>query len=371
MVELKRDAVEHFLQEAFGPEARLLGMGDIGAPDQQGVKQFGFGKPVLISYEVGGDPQHAVLSTMRGDKYGHQFYWDRAAVLMFQHETSGRLPKHAKPMALGYVNADDRLVHVRDVREFFLLVEKVPGMEYFKDLVRIQKKGARPADTDQVRAFAHWLSEVHAVKNDDPHLYYRRIRNLIGADECIMGLIDEAYPRDDPEYPQARFIALEQQLVAWRWKLEAYAHRLAAVHGDFHPWNVLILESGDFRVLDRSRGEWGEPAGDLAAMAVNYLLFGVLESCAAAPGKPPRLDGAFLELFKALFQEYLDLTKDAELLDVIAPFFVFRCLVVASPEWYPDHPPQVRQALFTFMERVLEEPRFDYTRVNGYLREQG
>ncbi len=367
MIELKTDRLQAFLEDTFGPEARLLGVSEIGKSGDQGVKKFGFGKPVLVSYEIAGEPQEAVLSTMRGDKYGHQFYWDRAAILMFQYETSRGLEKHARSLALGYIDERDALHPVRDVKEFFLLVEKLPGYEYFRDLERIAGGDFRPEDVTRVREFSRWLARIHGKKLDDPHLYYRRIRNLIGSDECILGLVDEAFPQEYEEFPQERFQALEHRLIGWRWKLKRYAHRLAAVHGDFHPWNVLMDQTGDFRVLDRSRGEWGEPAGDLAAMAVNYLLFGLLDDHPDDPEARPRLDGPFRQLFEVLFEEYIQATGDNEILEVLAPFFVFRCLVVASPEWYPDHPPAVRRGLFEFMERVLDEETFDPTCVNKYL----
>ncbi|QJT10664.1 aminoglycoside phosphotransferase family protein [Oceanidesulfovibrio marinus] len=367
MIELKTNQLQAFLQESFGPKARLLGISEIGKPGEQGVKQFGYGKPVLVSYEIDGEPQEAVLSTMRGDKYGHQFYWDRAAILMFQHETGGGLEKHARSLALGYIDQDDALHPVRDVQEFFLLVEKLPGYDYYRDLERIMAGDFRPSDVDQVRESARWMARIHSRRLDDPHLYYRRIRNLIGSDECVLGLVDEAYPQGYEDYPPERFQALERRLIDWRWKLKRYAHRLAEVHGDFHPWNVLIDERGGFRVLDRSRGEWGEPAGDVASMAMNYLLFGILDDHPDDPDATPRLSGPFRQLFEVLFEEYLEATGDREILEVIAPFFVFRCLVVASPEWYPNHPPAVRRSLFEFMERVLAEDVFDPTCVNKYL----
>jgi aminoglycoside phosphotransferase (APT) family kinase protein len=43
------------------------------------------------------------------------------------------------------------------------------------------------------------------------------------------------------------------------------------VHGDFHPWNILFQNDCDFAVLDRSRGEWGDPADDVAPLTINYL----------------------------------------------------------------------------------------------------
>ncbi|TRZ68942.1 MAG: aminoglycoside phosphotransferase family protein, partial [Methanothrix sp.] len=54
-------------------------------------------------------------------------------------------------------------------------------------------------------------------------------------------------------------------------------------------------------------------------------------------------------------------------LRVIAPFFAFRMLVVASPTWYPLLSDEVRRKLFNFLENLLDEEEFDYKRVNRYL----
>jgi hypothetical protein len=51
---------------------------------------------------------------------------------------------------------------------------------------------------------------------------------------------------------------------------------------------------------------------------------------------------------------------------VVAPFFAFRGLVMASPLWYPTLPEAVRRTLFTFMVRVLDAKTFDPNRVNDY-----
>ncbi|WP_022661822.1 phosphotransferase family protein [Paucidesulfovibrio longus] len=359
MIELTSARLDSFVKAAFGGNARLVDYGDLASLDKQGMKRFGYGKPLLLRYEVDGEPHEGVLSVMRGDKYGHQFYWDRASVLMFQFETSAAMPRHVRPLGLGYVDAAGNLVPLRGPREFFILNEKLEGYDYYHDLERIRGGGMVPLDVENVRALARWLAEVHSVKKDDPDLYFRRVRDLVGSSECIMGLVDEAFPHPYSEYPDERFQALERGVLDWRWKLKGYAHRLAAVHGDLHPWNVLVDGRGGFSVLDRSRGEWGEPAGDLATLAINYLLFGLYDK--------PRLQGDFERLYRVWFEEYLERTSDDEALEVIAPFFVFRALVIASPEWYPSHPPEVRRGLFRFMENVLREERFDWERINRYM----
>ncbi|MFO7597744.1 MAG: hypothetical protein R6W92_15555 [Desulfocurvibacter africanus] len=163
MIELTREAVEAYLRQAFGPDAALTYMGDIGGLGEQGIKRFGYGKPMLVRFTLGGREQATVMSVMKADKYGHQFYWDRAAILMFQHETSARLPRHVRPMGLGYVDGRDCLVPVHEPKEFFILNELLPGHEYFRDLERIRERGIEERDMELARAFARWLAEIHAT----------------------------------------------------------------------------------------------------------------------------------------------------------------------------------------------------------------
>ncbi|ACV68120.1 phosphotransferase family protein [Desulfohalobium retbaense] len=358
MIDVRPENLEKYLKATLGPDVQLQGIGEIGSLDEQGMKDFGYGKPLLVTYTQDGQEQQAVLSAMRGDRYGHQFYWDRAAILMFQYDAGGRLEKHAQPLGLGYIDGRGQLVPVQEPQEFFILNEKVPGEDYFHDLERIRAGEFREADAEMAASFARWLARVHGEKRDDHDLYLRRVRQLIGDSECIWGLID-TYPYPYAEFPPQRFQALEKKLIEWRWKLREYSHRLSATHGDFHPWNVLVRPDGDFAVLDRSRGEWGEPADDVSTMSCNYLLYGLYH------GK--RLEGDFERLYMRFWEEYLEASGDEEILDVIGPFYVFRGLVIANPEWYPNHPPEVRRGLLRFLENVLETDRFDYRNINKYM----
>ncbi len=173
-----------------------------------------------------------------------------------------------------------------------------------------------------------------------------------------MGLSD-SYPPPTEFAPSSELEEIERKCVAWRWRLKRKTARLSRIHGDFHPWNILFRKGTDFSLIDRSRGEWGEPADDVAALTINYLFF----SLRAYGGfRPP-----FLKLWRVFYSRYLEMTGDSELSSVIQPFFAWRGLVVASPVWYPDLSRKVRRTLFNFIQRVLDADKFDYEAVNDLL----
>jgi hypothetical protein len=79
-----------------------------------------------------------------------------------------------------------------------------------------------------------------------------------------------------------------------------------------------------------------------------------------------RLEGAFEKLFLRFWDRYLEKSGDREILQVAAPFFAFRGLVMASPVWYPALPESVREKLLNFIRAVLESKTFDPSWVNTY-----
>jgi hypothetical protein len=173
-----------------------------------------------------------------------------------------------------------------------------------------------------------------------------------------MGLAD-AYPPAYDEIAPGQIERIERACVRWRWRLKTRTHRLRQVHGDFHPWNILFREGTDFSVLDRARGEWGEPADDVTSLTLNYLFF-------ALQGHG-HVEGPLASLFRRFWTRYLNASGDRELLDVAAPFFAFRGLVMANPMWYPRLPWGVRAALLTFVETILASPAFEPDRVAEYF----
>ena len=171
-----------------------------------------------------------------------------------------------------------------------------------------------------------------------------------------MGIAD-SYPLH-PLVSSAYLENVEHLCVKWRWRLKPFTHRLRQVHGDFHPWNILFRSASDFSLLDRSRGEYGDPADDVTSLTMNYLFFSLQRT--------GRLDGGLQTLFLRFWQRYLEKFGDREMPAVVAPFFAFRGLVMASPVWYPTLPDAVRQRLLTFIVAILESDCFDPRKTNEY-----
>ena len=246
------------------------------------IKSLGYGIPYLVVYTVGKGPKkESIISTMRiGKGFGHDFRADRVDNAVLSFDTWNSLPEHCKSQDLGtFSTVDYSPISLGKTGEFFILREKVSGVEYYKDLDRIHSSGSLEGnDIGRSTALAEYLANIHSKKKQsEPEIYARKIRDTVGHGECIFGLTD-SYPEGQLEYLDARELeSFEKLCIQHRWKLKGRFNRLCQVHGDFHPWNILFSSNPrtplKFKLLDRSRGEWGEPADDVCALSMNYIFY--------------------------------------------------------------------------------------------------
>jgi len=358
------NALCQYLSSVYKAKVEICELWKLGSEKSgtKDLKGFGYGVPYVIEFRVNGEVKKVVLETMRSEGFGHDHFSDRAQILLWQHSTFNNLPRHVGSIDIGAFTTDGKsMKSLGDCGEFFILTELVDGMLYHFDLDRIKEtEQLSKLDEKRCLTLSDYLVEIHNVKRDAPWLYVRRGRELIGHGECIMGLLD-SYPPDLDFVNESYLIDVERDCVVWRWRLKRKAHRLSRVHGDFHPWNVMFREDTDFTVLDRSRGEWGEPADDVTAMTVNYIFYSLQ--------KYGELTGVFERLFKLFWENYLRKTGDWEILEVVQPFYAWRGLVVASPIWYPSLSKDVRVKLLNFVKNVFQFERFDLNKVNSYIVE--
>ena len=355
-----RPSLETYLKEFLGPSVKLINFERLGA----GVHGAGF--LVQIATEEG--MRSYVLKDLSPEGLGHDYPSDRAGVFLLAHDTYGKLPRHIKTLDVIATKEDGTMKSIGGGVEYFLLMEKAEGENYFNDLTEFSKKDSLDdKDRKKIKAMTSYLTEIHSVKKDSKTLYWRKLRDTVGHGECLMGVFD-SYP--DGTLPYDKMAEIIKKSVDWIARLKPKYRRLSQIHGDFHPGNIWFSPpssphdkggSGgvDFVLLDRSRGPWGDPADDVTALTINYIFFSIKHH--------GTVKGPYLEGLKLFFENYVLIAGDDELYSVVAPFYAFRGTVVANPIFYPELTPEKRKIIFRFVNNVLDSDKFEPGRVNEYL----
>lgn len=343
--------IQKYLKRRYGRSTKLLGIDHLG----KGMHGIAY----RLRFNNSLKEQHLIIKTLFPSEFGHDHFSDRAQVLLLAHADYNEIPRHVK--AIDVVGeTPDRFISLKEAHEFYLFMEEARGSSYFKDLDVILDRGAlTEVDRKRARALAHFLAEIHAVKYTGENaktLYRRRIRELIGHGECIMGIID-AY--EWAEFPTDReMIDYAGKCLSWWGKIRNNNRRLCRVHGDFHPGNMWF-RGNELTLLDRSRGSWGEPACDVSCLGINYIYYAIKERGS--------FGGPFAELFRLFFKVYLEQTSDHGIFEVMQPFFAFRVLVLANPRFYQHETAATRRKLLNFGHSVLETEKFDPEKITEYM----
>ncbi len=354
---INEKAIKAYAKQKF-KDAVSVNITKLGA----GVHGAGF----LIEIQTPDGLNQYVIKGLSPEHFGHDYPSDRAQVFLLDLETYNNLPKHAVAVDVLAEMPDGGIKSIGGGREYYLLMERVEGVDYFNDLRGFSKKESlEAADIDKIKKMASYLAGIHSFKKDSRTLYLRKIRDIVGHGECLMGVFD-TYPEGVLSYSE--MAEIEKACVDWRARLKTKTHRLCQIHGDFHPGNIWFknppsspLKKGgfvDFVLLDRSRGPYGDAADDITAMCINYIFFSLIYH--------NEVKGPYLEGLNLFFKEYISQTKDDELFGVLAPFFAFRGAVVANPVFYPDLGKESRDKIFTFIRNVLLAGRFELSKINEY-----
>jgi len=322
---------------------------DSGATKDSTSKVAGYGMPERIALEnEAGDSLELVWRVPSSNEFGHDRPSDRAAGILLASEDFPRIPDHVQAVDIGAIRDDGELISIRNYRELYLITTYARGEPYAEDLRRIARTGhAEDRDSVRVDTLARYLAALH-VPMEGATRYRRAIRDLVGDGEGIFGVID-GYPADVAGAPPSRLQAIERRCVEWRWRLRDREGRLCRTHGDFHPFNV-VFDEDHLALLDASRGTCGDPADDLTAMAVNFVLF-ALDTPDGWRGLGP--------LWHRFWRTYVSLRPDPALTEVAPPYFAWRALVVCNPKFYPGLSGAAREALLGLAERALDAHHLD------------
>lgn len=348
-------AIATYVRRAMDPEATHIEVRSLSGNDLDDYKAFGYGEPILVRYSVDDVARALVIHTMSADQFGHDRRADRVAAMLGAYDIFDS-PAHVRAVDVGFIERGELTSGGRG--EPFLVTEFSVGELYAHDL-HVLANEERPSARDEARLQA-LVSYIAAMRQrrGTKEQYRRALRDIVGGGEGIFGLRD-AYTDDDPIATPGRLARFVSLACAARERLRAFEHRACATHGDLHPYNVLF-DGDTLRLLDRSRGGFGDTADDVTCMAINYL--------AIALHRRGSFSGALRTLWTELWSRVIAATGDAEMLRVVPVYFAWRTLVLASPVWYPDTSAAARESLLRFAERLLAGEPFDPERIDELVR---
>jgi hypothetical protein len=355
--------IEDYLGTLFGTPTKLISIEKIG----EGFHNAGF----LIRFSISNQIKRIVMRVVRGDiGWGHDYLSDHSSVLLLQHNLMKSAPAGtcSESFDVAALTSDGTIKSIGESIEFLHFVDEIPESEsspYSKDLFKIAEK-QRLSDNDILRAkiIAEYLAKLHSQKNQNPKLYTRHIRDLIGHGEMLMGVIDTYPPAINLDFTSIEELEkIEVETVRWRNRIKHSSERCSRIHGDVHPFgNLRFKNDNSILALDMSREKFGEPADDVAGMSINYLFFSIW--------KHGKLTPHFEKLFRIFLDEYINKTKDEDILHYMPPFYAFRGTVIAHPLYYPDLEAFKRRKIFNFILNVINDQKFNSNSLESYFEKE-
>jgi len=355
--------IEDYLGTLFGAPTKLISIEKIG----EGFHNAGF----LIILSISNQIKRIVMRVVRGDTgWGHDYLSDHSSVLLLQHSLLRSAPVGtcSESFDVAALTSDGTIKSIGESIEFLHFVDEIPESEsspYSKDLFKIaEKQSLSDNDILRVRVIAEYLAKLHSQKNQNPNLYSRHIRDLIGHGEMLMGVLDTYPPANTLDFTSMEELErIEVETVRWRNRIKYSSERCSRIHGDVHPFgNLRFKGDNSILALDMSREKFGEPADDIAGMSINYLFFSIW--------KHGKLTPHFEKLFRIFLDEYINKTKDKDILRYMPPFYAFRGTVIAHPLYYPDLETFKRRKIFNFILNVINDKEFNPDSLESYIEKE-
>ncbi len=356
---INESGLKKYLENKFKGKIDSFAMNPLG----KGCLGIGY----LLEFEINGEKYRKILKSLFTENMGKDYPADRAQSLILAHFSYSLMENHIKSVDVIGLEKNGGVISVGGAKEFFIIMEEAGGEDYFNDLKKIgQRNKIENADKNKALILARFLAKLHKEKFDKESLYKRKIRDVVGAGESIMGFMD-MYPEKLDWFPQKTQIKIVQKAVEYWMKDKYKTKRLCRVHGDFHPGNIWFKNATDFALLDRARGEFGEAADDITALAINFIFYSLIYK--------GEFSGALKELSDIFVKEYFRLSGDKEMEKIIAPYWAFRAAVLCNPCFYPDSffndskkAIFVRKKMIDFSVNILEDKKFSWKKINDYLK---
>ncbi|NUL18894.1 hypothetical protein HUN27_18765 [Agrobacterium tumefaciens] len=289
-----------------------------------GAKRFGVTQTVIIHVEIEGCAKKYFLKSPFEHLYSEEMPWDSAKEVYWRTNGYHSCPAHVPLLAAGYVNAKGLVETRGTLGDKLVMIEpEIEGLPF-----RFFFDSSRPYSEQEGLSHATLISEyfrtLHIEEPDlnAPAKYYRSLRDAFWNPTIRLlhanSLFWSAFPN--------RTAFITEKLLEWQTRLAQNPQRLRRVHLDFHPWNIILNDTG-VNVIGRRIPGYGDPADDIACIMANDYVFSLSSHGTLAHG----FRRCFCELLRYYTVEAFPNDPKGELL---TPFFAKRLILFLSPTHY-------------------------------------
>jgi hypothetical protein len=152
---IEPEALKQYLAERAGIPVQIQQLHELRgqAKGATALKQFGYGRPLLVEYRVSDRQVREIFHRIRHNAFGRERDDDRVAAVWLDFHTFNRLPRHMPAVDMVVRTREGKMESVHSAEELLLVTVYRPGHLYADDLVRIRDEGTlRPQDVQRAEA---------------------------------------------------------------------------------------------------------------------------------------------------------------------------------------------------------------------------
>jgi aminoglycoside phosphotransferase family enzyme len=330
---LTEEVIKNYLESKSGKNAEVLNFSFIG----EGYYANGY----RVVYRVGKEIKTEFIRVIKSLNSGHEYPIDRAREMIAGKEIADNIASAPKVYDVVGFNEKGEAHSAAEMIEYFSIGEYIDGTKlYTADLENIVKKGKTDKDDiGRCLELSNYLAGVHknkflvgvnypAEKIDTAKSLYKRVmREVISHNELTLGVLDFDWEEKDWGVTRKELYGFLADALVYKESLKGNYGRLGRIHGDFWDKNILFKDN-KLIASDTSRFIWGEPAIDVAGLVARFMNFDLVNF--------GTLEGPFSNLTKVFIENYLEKTKDTDILRVMPYVFSFYVIVSSHPAFHPE-----------------------------------
>lgn len=155
LAEVKKYLENRFRKEVEIEEVKQLTGKSTGA---EALKQFGYGRPILVSCGVGDQTERLVFHRVRSNAFGREREDDRVAAVWLDFKTFNRLPRHVPAVDIFVRSGEGKMESIHGAETVIYLAELLTGNGVN---VLISATAPRGAYRDEARKRMKRFAEVY------------------------------------------------------------------------------------------------------------------------------------------------------------------------------------------------------------------